>query len=152
MNWFHGYMPESLISLIQATVVPIIKDKNKRINDKNNYRPICIANVCCKVCEKVFLTRIETYLCTSANQFGFEKQHGTEMCVFVLKELVRYYMLHWSHMFVAFLDASKAFDASESLYIDKQTDIIWTSSVYCQNHCLLVFRAVDMCKMGIKYI
>ena len=35
---------------------------------------------------------------------------ATEMCVFVIKELLRYYMKHGSCMYVAFLDASKAFD------------------------------------------
>ena len=27
--------------------------------------------------------KCEEYLCTSANLFGFEKAHGTELCIYV---------------------------------------------------------------------
>ena len=53
---------------------------------------------------------MEDYPQSTNNQFGFKQKHGTEMCVFVLKELIRYYIKHGSCMYVAFLDASKAFD------------------------------------------
>ena len=53
---------------------------------------------------------MDGYLQSTFNQFGFKRKHGTEMCVFVLKELIRYYINHGSCMYVAFLDASKAFD------------------------------------------
>ena len=35
----HGHMTKSVL-------VPGIKDKNKRVNDKCNYSPICISNIC----------------------------------------------------------------------------------------------------------
>ena len=41
---------------------------------------------------------------------GFKKKMGTEMCVFTLKEIIRYYNLQNSHIFVCFMDASAAFD------------------------------------------
>ena len=91
-------------------IIPIIKNKNKRISDKDNYRPICLANVFTKVVEKVLYSRMEGYLQSTSNQFGFKRKHGTEMCVFVLKKLIRYYIKHGYCMYVAFLDASKAFD------------------------------------------
>ena len=69
-----------------------------------------LANVFTKVVEKVLYSRMEGYLQSTSNQFGFKRKHGTEMCVFVLKELIRYYIKHGSCMYVAFLDASKAFD------------------------------------------
>ena len=71
---------------------------------------ICLANEFTKVVEKVLYSRMEGYLQYTSNQFGFKRKHGTEMCVFVLKELIRYYIKHGSCMYVAFLDASKAFD------------------------------------------
>ena len=88
----------------------IIKDKNKRVNDKNNYRPICLSNICSKIIELVIFNRICTFLQSSPNQFGFKPKHGTELCVFAFKELLRFYQKHGSAMHVAFLDASKAFD------------------------------------------
>ena len=53
---------------------------------------------------------MDGYLQSTFNQFGFKRKHGTEMCVFVLRELKIYYIKHGSCMSVAFLDASKAFD------------------------------------------
>ena len=103
----HGYVPKSMRN---AVIVPIIKNKNKRSTDKDNYRPICLSNVFSKVVEKVLYSRMQNWLLTTPNQFGFKPKHGTEMCVFVLKELIRYYVDHGSCMYVAFLDASKAFD------------------------------------------
>ena len=38
----HGHVPHYMN---ESVIVPIIKDKNKRVNDKNNYRPICLSNI-----------------------------------------------------------------------------------------------------------
>ena len=54
--------------------------------------------------------RLSDSLHISHNQFGFKLDHGTELCVFTFKELLRFYVEHGSAMHVAFLDASKAFD------------------------------------------
>ena len=52
----HGHVPRSAI---RSVLVPIIKNKNKRITDKDNYRPICLSNVFTKVIEKVLLCRMQ---------------------------------------------------------------------------------------------
>ena len=46
---------------------------------------------------------------THANQFGFEKNHGTDYCIYVMKELLETHRALNGSMFVCFLDASKAF-------------------------------------------
>ena len=53
---------------------------------------------------------METYLLTQHNQFGFKKKHGTDQCIFALKELVNMYKAKGSGIYTCFLDASKAFD------------------------------------------
>ena len=103
----HGHVPHNMN---ESVIVPIIKDKYKRVNDKNNYRPICLSNICSKIIEVVIFNRIGTFLQSSPNQFGFKPKHGTELCVYAFKELLRFYQKHGSAMHVAFLDASKAFD------------------------------------------
>ena len=103
----HGHVPESMN---ESVIVHIIKDKNKRVNDKSNYRPICLSNICSKIIEVVLFNRMSIFLQSSPNQFGFKPKHGTELCVFAFKELLRFYKKHGSAMHVAFLDASKAFD------------------------------------------
>ena len=88
----------------------IIKDKNRRVNDKGNYRPICLSNIGSKILEAVLLNRMDVYLQTTPNQFGFKSKHETELCVFAFKELLRFYTKHGSATHIAFLDASKVFD------------------------------------------
>ena len=96
----HGRVPHSMN---ESVIV-----KNKRVNDKRNYRPICLSNICSKIIEVVF---IESALSCKVVllSLGLPK-HGTELCVFAFKELLRFYKKHGSPMHVAFLDASKVFD------------------------------------------
>ena len=103
----HGFLPESMISVL---LVPVIKDKCKKISSKENYRPIALASILSKVLETVIFNRIELCLATQDNQFGFKKKHGTDMCIYVFKELVQRYKYLGSNVFSCFLDASKAFD------------------------------------------
>ena len=103
----HGFIPRSMMD---SVIVPVIKNKNKRINDKGNYRPICLSTVCSKMVEMALARRLSDSLNSSHNQFGFKLDHGTELCVFTFKELLRFYVEHGSAMHIAFLDASKAFD------------------------------------------
>ena len=74
----HGTLPEDMISVI---LVPVIKDKTSTINSKDNYRPIALASVRSKVFERVLLNRLEIYLLTTDNQYGFIRKHSTDMCI-----------------------------------------------------------------------
>lgn len=103
----HGYMPKDLI---HSLLVPIVKNKCGLLTSKNNYRPIALANVITKVIERVILERIEEYLYTCKNQFGFKKKSSTDFCIYTLKELVSMYNALGSTVFCCFLDSSKAFD------------------------------------------
>ena len=103
----HGVLPDSMISVI---LVPVIKDKSGKITSKDNYRPIALASVVSKVVERILLDRMSAYIVTSSNQFGFKKNHGTDQCIYVLKEVVDTYNKLNSTIFSCFLDASKAFD------------------------------------------
>ncbi len=38
----HGHLPQSIN---ESVIVPIIKNKNKRVNDNNNYRQTCLSNI-----------------------------------------------------------------------------------------------------------
>ena len=103
----HGFLPESMLSVL---IVPVIKDKAGNINSKDNYRPIALASIISKIVETIMLSRMETHLVTQANQFGFKKKHGTDQCIFALKELISRYKSKNSCVYTCFLDASKAFD------------------------------------------
>ena len=103
----HGILPDSMIAV---QLVPVIKDKTGKINSKDNYRPIALASVLSKVLETIILNRIEMYISTNYNQFGFKRKHGTDMCIFALKELLSKYQGLNTTMFLCFIDSSKAFD------------------------------------------
>ena len=103
----HGILPDSLMSVV---LVPIIKNKCGNINSQDNYRPIALASIISKVMEKVILNRIKIYLITNKNQFGFKKGHGTDQCIYVLKEVINLYNSLNTCISTCFLDASKAFD------------------------------------------
>jgi len=49
-------------------------------------------------------------LLATTDQFGFKPKHGTDMCIFLLKQTVSYYVNKDTPVFSAFLFASKAFD------------------------------------------
>jgi len=56
------------------------------------------------------LDRLERYITTADNQFGFKRKHGTDMCISALKDIIAKYRSHNSTMFLCFIDASRAFD------------------------------------------
>ena len=95
---------------MKTAIVPIIKSKTGNSSDKNNYRPIALVTACSKIFELCLLEIIELYLDTHDNQFGFKKQHSTDMCIFTLKSVIKYYTRQNTPVFSCFLDASKAFD------------------------------------------
>ena len=103
----HGILPESMLSVM---LVPVIKDKTGKITAKDNYRPIALASIVSKVIEIILLDRMEMYLGTKPNQFGFKKKLGTDMCIYAFKEIVDAYHTLNGSIFARFLDASKAFD------------------------------------------
>ena len=56
----------------------------------------------------LFMT--SNFLSSVDNQFGFKPAHSTDMCLFLLKQAISQYNNYGSSVFVAFLDAFKAFD------------------------------------------
>lgn len=110
----HGILPDSLMAVI---IVPVIKDKCGNVNVKENYRPIALASILSKVLEIIILNRIDKYLITCDNQFGFKKGHGTDQCIYVLKDIIKLYRSLNTCISVCFLDASKAFDRVNHHYL-----------------------------------
>ena len=74
--------------MLSVILVPVIKDKAGKICSKDNYRPIALASVFSKSIEIIILGRIKIFLDTNPNQFGFKKKHGTDQCIYVLKEII----------------------------------------------------------------
>ena len=77
---------------------------------KNNYRPIAIVTAMSKPFELCLSRTLDEYLCTSENQFGFKRKHATDLCIYTVKSVIKYYNYFRSPVFTCFLNASKAFD------------------------------------------
>ena len=60
--------------------------------------------------EHIIAARLEVYLWTNGNQFGFKSGHSTDLCVYTLTEFIEYFESRSTPVYVAFPYASKAFD------------------------------------------
>lgn len=103
----HGHVPQEFTSTV---IIPLVKDKKGDISDVDNYRPIALTTVMSKVFENIILERYIGQLCTSDNQFGFKQKHSTEQCIFSLKQVIDFYTVNSSPVYLCFMDLSKAFD------------------------------------------
>ena len=103
----HGYVPSHLMDSI---IIPVLKDSKGDIIDKDNYRPVAITCISSKLIELLILHRYEYCFKTTDHQFSYMSHYSTDMCVFVLKETVDYYMFSMSPVYKCYVDASKAFD------------------------------------------
>ena len=103
----HCYLP---IIMLDSVIVPLVKNRNSDLSDKNNYRPIALSSVISKVFENVILCKLEEYRWTTNNQFGYKAGHSTDLCVYALTEFIEYFKRRSTStsVYVAFLDASKA--------------------------------------------
>ena len=77
----HNFFPGDMMKTV---LIPIVKDKNESLASSDNYRPIAITSVLSKVFELLLLQRNESYLHTTANQFGFKAKHSTDMAIYSL--------------------------------------------------------------------
>ena len=96
--------------MINSVIVPLVQNKSGDLIDKNNYRPIALSSIASKVFEHIIILRLEEYLWTNDNQFGFKSGHSTDLCIYALSEFIEYFKSRSTSVYVAFLDASKAFD------------------------------------------
>ena len=68
--------------MLDSVIIPLVKNKCGDLSDTSNYRPIAISCIVSKILENVILQRIEEYLWTTDNQFGFKAHHSTDLCVY----------------------------------------------------------------------
>ena len=110
----HGFIPNELMNTM---IIPLVKDKKGDVTSKDNYRPIAVTNVSSKIFEVLLLHKYREFLSSTDYQFGFKAGHSTDMCCYVLKEVIDYYTSSSSPVYLCFMDASKAFDKVNHFYL-----------------------------------
>ena len=110
VNWIFENLqiPKTLKSGIAC---PILK-KGKPAHDPNSYRKITITSLIGKVIEKIHLTRNSNAVTEQQNklQKGFTQGEMPIIAALILSELIAEAKSNKSPLYVAFMDARKAFD------------------------------------------
>ncbi len=89
----HGVSPRNML---MSTLVPIPKNKNKSLNDSDNYRAIALGSIVCKVLDNILLEKHSDVFVSDQLQFGFKAGHSTTHCSFILHEVVDHYIQNGS--------------------------------------------------------
>ena len=111
-EFFESYMiPETLKSGI---ILPLLKGKGAKANNKDNYRGITSFPTLCKIFEMISLNRLDNIVAHkgffSEMQFGFQEGVGCTEAPFTILETINHMLERGSKVFSCFLDVRKAFD------------------------------------------
>ena len=104
---YHCYLPTEFM---KTASVPIIKCKTGNSSDKNNYRPIALVTHVPKSLNFVYWKLLKYTWIHMIISLALKKQHSTDMCIFTLKSVIKYYTQQSTPVYSCFLDASKVFD------------------------------------------
>ena len=105
---FHHFIREVFLPHLNYSIL-LWGSETESIH-KVQKRVLRIISTTSKVFENVILYRLRKYLWTTDNQFGFKAGHSTDLCVYALTEFIEYLKRRSTSVYVAFLDASNAFD------------------------------------------
>jgi hypothetical protein len=97
-------------AFMKSIIIPLVKCKSGDLADVNNYRAIAVSTALSKLLENVLASFVQSANDVDAYQFGFTAGHSTSLCTSVFKRTVDYYRNLGSHVFVCFIDFTKAFD------------------------------------------
>ena len=104
------YIPETFKT---GSVIPVCKPGKCR-DALESYRPITLISTIYKLFERILLSRLQTWSNNksfpNAQQNAYQKHLGSLTVSFNLQETIAHNLELGSDCFVAFLDASKAFD------------------------------------------
>ena len=107
MCLLHGVVPSSFS---MSVIVPIVKDTNGGYGEYDNYRPISLVNLFSKLLELCMSERLNHLFKVDELQYGFVAGKGCQKALFSLESIVNYYTSRGSPVYMAALDATKAFD------------------------------------------
>ena len=152
-----GIFPEKLKD---AKVLPIYKKGDNYLFE--NYRPISLLSSVSKVFERVMHNQLYNYFDLNnlfyINQYGFRKQHSTELAALDLLDRIACAVDHKNVPLSIFLDLSKAFDTLDhtillnklNYYGIQGNALKLFESYLCQRKQLVIFNEIKSEKLNIK--
>ncbi|CAF0805401.1 unnamed protein product [Brachionus calyciflorus] len=93
-----------------SVIKPLLKDSKKSNDDLNNLRPVAISDVFANIYESILLQELEKQYQDNNKQFGYKPKSSCSHAIFALKQTVALIKNKNRRMYVAAIDASKAFD------------------------------------------
>ena len=98
--------------LLLVTLVPIIKDKLRSINNSKNYRIIAISNVILKFIDWIINILFGDTLGLNDLQFAYQPGVSGNMCIWAILEMIDYFLRHGSEVFACTMDMTRSFDVT----------------------------------------
>ena len=103
----HGYISHSLLL---CAIVPLVKKKNGKLDDSDNYRGIGLSCIILKIFDWILLILFDKELSTDLNQFGFQEESSCAMLSWTVLEVLNSFSRSGSQIYGCLLDYRKAFD------------------------------------------
>ena len=91
-------------------IVPVPKDKRGDLSSVDNYRPRTLIPVIFKLFESLLVVKFSKYLRSDDLQIGYKRKLGCSHAIFLLRNVIEHFNSKGSDVYIAALDASKAFD------------------------------------------
>ena len=93
----HGHVPTAFI---KTSIIPILK-KTETVTPVTKIiivTVIAIFTAMSKLFELCLSKLLDTFLVTSDNEFGFNRKHATDLCIYTVKSVIKYYNYFSSHV------------------------------------------------------
>ena len=103
----HGHV---LSEFKVGVITLVVKDYRKSLLNVDNYRPVTIILMLCKIFEMCLCRRIHGLLNLYGWQLGFLAEGGCNKSIFTVSNVVNYYLKRCSDVYLVTLNATDAFD------------------------------------------
>jgi len=140
----------------RAVIIPIPKGKDKKLIDKDNYRGISLLTVIAKVYEQLLSDWFDQSTESVGDVQGAAQKHCSSLhSTLLLREVIQYNVFRGSTVYVAMIDARKAYDTVgyDQLFYKlramKCNNILWQILRDFYTHLILCGYVNEWCDLYI---